>query len=174
MLDQAFFVLDSLLIAPFRWPASPLVGFFLGSLVLALHSVLVGRLCLIGMLKVQRPLRIKHEAEAAKRSDLALAALQVQDKGAYLAQNTLAKDAYGHSMALAVGLMTASLWPAVAALAWMDLRFRDVPLELPFALPGVGSTVYYPFFFIPLYMLLRLGWGRIWRIVRARFGAVAA
>ncbi len=174
MLDQAFLVLDSWLIAPFRWPASPLVGFFLGSLLLAMQSIAVGHFCLLGMRRVQRPLRLKHETEAAKRSDLALAALRVQDKGAYLAQNTLAKDAYGHSMALAVGLMTASLWPAVAALAWMDLRFRGVPLELPFDLPGVGSTVYYPFFFIPLYIVLRLGWGRIWRILHPRFKVAAA
>lgn len=172
MLNEAFLVLDFWLIAPFRWPASSLAGFFLGSVFLAVQSIAVGHLCLLGMLRLQRPLRVKYDEEAAKRSDLAVAALQVQDKTAYLAQNTLAKDAYGRSMSLAVGRMTATLWPAVAALAWMDLRFRGVPLELPVNLPGVGSTVYYPFFFIPLYITLRLGWGWGWRTVRLRISSV--
>ena len=166
MLYNFFLVLDAWLIAPFRWPASPLVGFFWGSVFLAVQSVAVGHLCLLGMMAVQRPVRSKYDAEAAKRSDLAVQALQVQDKTAYLAQNRLAKDAFGRSMALAVGRMTATLWPAVAGLAWMDLRFRGVPLELPFTLPGVGNTVYYPFFFIPLYIVLRLIWARIWPNLR--------
>lgn len=149
---------DAALIAPFRWFSPPEAGFVVGILLLCVYSVGLGRLGADTLARVQRPLSVKHEAEAARRSDLAMQALLHQNKDAYLAQNRLAKDAYGHSTALAVGRVTASLCPAVAALAWLDLRFRDVPLALPVAIPGLGDTVRYPFYFIPAYFAVRLLW----------------
>lgn len=166
MTTTLFNVLDALLIAPFRWFDLPEAGFFLGVLILAFYSVAIGWLCGAGMERVQRSIRVKHEAEASKRSELAIQALQLQDKTAYLAQNTLAKDAYGHTMALAVGRITATLWPAVAALAWLDLRFREVPLPLPATIPGLGDTVFYPFYFIPIYFLVRFLWATVHRKLR--------
>ncbi|GAB1409813.1 hypothetical protein MASR1M90_09670 [Desulfovibrionales bacterium] len=168
MLAHLFFLLDAWLIAPFRWPASPILGFFLGTCLLALYSIFLGQLSMAGLARIQYKHRVKHDTEVAKRSALSLEALKVQDKEAYLAQNTLAKDAYGHVMSLAVGRMTASLWPAVAALAWMDLRFRGVPLELPFSVPYLGANVYYPFFFIPMYLGLRIAWSTLRKRGKAR------
>ena len=104
-----------------------MTGFFFGCLLLAVQSVFIGRLCTKAMIRLQGKHGLKHEREAAERSGLAIEALKANDKNAYLAQNSLAKDAYGHSAALAVGKVTASLWPAVAALAWLDLRFLRVP-----------------------------------------------
>lgn len=161
MLIDLFLFLDAWLIAPFRWPSSPILGFFLGSFILVVYSIFLGQLSMAGLARIQYKHLVKHDTEVAKRSALSLEALKVQDKEAYLAQNTLAKDAYGHVMSLAVGRMTASLWPAVAALAWMDLRFRGIPLDLPFAIPYLGATVYYPFFFIPMYLGLRITWGKL-------------
>ena len=158
--------LDAWLIAPFRWFESPEVGFFLGIFALALQSVVIGHALMSVMGRMQQSVMLKHHAEAERRSELAMQALQVQDKTAYLAQNRLAKDAYGHAMALGVGKITASLCPAVGALAWLDMRFRGVPLELPFALPGVGDSVFYPFYFIPAYILVRICWGHTLRPYR--------
>ena len=158
MLLQAFYLLDTWLIAPFRWTSSAMTGFFFGCLLLAVQSVFIGRLCTKAMIRLQGKHGLKHEREAAERSGLAIEALKANDKNAYLAQNTLAKDAYGHSAALSVGKVTASLWPAVAALAWLDLRFRNIPLELPFSIPGIGSSVLYPFYFIPIYFFTRFFW----------------
>jgi len=166
MINQIFIVLDNWLIAPFRWIDSPELGLMLGILVLALQSVILGHVCMALMSKSQYAVRLKHETEAARRSALAIEALELQDKNAYLAQNTLAKDAYGHSMALAVGRVTASLCPAVGALAWLDLRFRGLPLALPFPIPGLGETVLYPFYFIPAYFLMRFFWSYGWKKYR--------
>ena len=170
MPAQLFALLDAWLIAPFRWFDAPEAGFLFGILALCLQSVALGHALASGMARAQRAVREKHESEAARRSELAMQALQAQDKTAYLAQNRLAKDAYGHSMALAVGRVTASLCPAVGALAWLDLRFREVPLDLPFAIPGLGATVLYPFYFIPAYFLVRSLWAhasRRYRIFRS-------
>jgi hypothetical protein len=163
MLTQIIVVLDSWLIAPFRWFDTPEAGFFVGIVALALQSVALGHGCMAIMGRMQRTIVSKHQSEADRRSEWAMRALQAQDKTAYLAQNRLAKDAYGHAMALGVGKITASLCPAVGALAWLDLRFRGVPLDLPFAIPGIGETVLYPFYFIPVYIFVRILWGRGWR-----------
>lgn len=163
MIAQFFAALDAWLISPFRWFDTAEAGFFVGIMALALQSVALGHACMAVMGRIQRTMVFKHQSEADKRSELAMQALRVQDKTAYLAQNRLAKDAYGHAMALGVGKVTASLCPAVGALAWLDLRFRGVPLDLPFAIPGLGATVLYPFYFIPLYILTRYLWGRGWR-----------
>lgn len=163
MLSFAFDVLDSWLIAPFRWFDVPEAGFFVGILALALQSVALGHFLATIMGRMQHSIMLKHQSEAARRSELAVQALQLQDKTAYLAQNRLAKDAYGHAMALGVGKFTASLCPAVGALAWLDLRFRGVPLALPFDIPGLGGLVFYPFYFIPAYILVRVLWGYGWR-----------
>jgi hypothetical protein len=163
MITQLFAALDAWLIAPFRWFETPEAGFFVGIMALALQSVALGHVCMAVMGRMQRAIVFKHQSEADRRSELAMQALHAQDKTAYLAQNRLAKDAYGHAMALGVGRITASLCPAVGALAWLDLRFRAVPLDLPFAIPGLGQTVLYPFYFIPLYILTRYLWGRGWR-----------
>ncbi len=166
MLAQLFALLDAWLIAPFRWFDAPEAGFLFGILALCLQSVALGHALMAGMSRMQHATRHKHESEAARRSELAMQALQAKDKTAYLAQNRLAKDAYGHSMALAVGRVTASLCPAVGALAWLDLRFREVPLDLPFAIPGLGATVLYPFYFIPAYFLVRFLWAHAWKRYR--------
>lgn len=156
-----FLWIDGILIAPFRWVNTPELGFFLGIFLLACYSVILGWLSSLGAQRLQRSVVGKHVHEAHKRSELAIEALKLQDKKAYLAQNTLAKDAYGKTMGLAVARITSSLWPPVAALAWLDIRFRGVPLPLPVAIPGLGETVFYPFYFILFYFFLRILYGRL-------------
>lgn len=158
---KIFFWIDALLIAPFRWATMPELGFFLGIFFLAGYSVILGWLSSLGVQRLQRSVVSKHSQEARKRSELAMQALELQDKKAYLAQNRLAKDAYGKTMGVSVARITSSLWPPVAALAWLDLRFRGIPLPLPVAIPGLGHTVFYPFYFILFYFILRILYGRL-------------
>ncbi len=141
---------DLLLIAPFRWPDSPEAGFLLGTAVLALVSALVGRASLWSVAFSQRAKRLENDQEVASRQALSFQALAAKDKTAYLAQNELAKDAYGFSMALAAGRGAALLWPGAAALTWLSWRFSDTPL--PLVGEGWGPAA----FFIPLYLLANL------------------
>ena len=48
-------------------------------------------------------------------------------------------------------------------MAWLDIRFGGVPLTLPFSVPWVGDSVFYPFFFLPMYIAVRVFYGRTMR-----------
>lgn len=152
---KAFLVLDALLIAPFRLPADPALGFFCGMVVLAAASALLGRACVAGLSRLQRGRREREEGEARKHHELSLRALQAKDRTAYQASNRLAREAYGNAMALAAGRAAALLWPACAALAWASWRFSGVPLPL------VGDAAGPAAFFIPLYLLAQWGLARL-------------
>lgn len=151
--------LDAWLIAPYRWVSPASAGFLFGTLVLVIQSLVLGRLCLAGLEKVQRRLRQTIETEVADRQSLSLKAISVQDKTAYLAQNDLAQEAYGRSMGLSLGRICASFWPAVMALAWMKSRFSDAPLPFPVTRSGEPLTVSYALVFILLYLA-------VWMVIR--------
>ena len=150
--------LDAWFIGPYRWVEPASAGFLLGTLVLVIQSLALGKLCLAVLERVQSRVRHQVETEVADRQKLSLQALSLQDKTAYLAQNDLAQEAYGRSMALSVGRFCASFWPAVMALAWMKSRFGEAPFPLPLNVSGEPLTVSYVVVFILLYVALSLTW----------------
>ena len=159
---DVFFTIDTWLITPFRWIGSAQTGFLLGTAVLAVQSVLVGKLCLYAMSQIQHRLRHAYDHEIIHHQDMSMQALAAKDKTAYLAENHLAQDAYGKSMSLAMGRMGASLWPAVMALAWMKVRFQDAPFPLPDWVPGRQISISYATVFILIYMMVHFTF-RSWR-----------
>lgn len=148
-------LLDGWLIAPFRWPQSARLGFLLGIALLALQCVLAGQLCLALLNRAQARLRLKYDQEAAKHQDLSFQALKLQDKAAYLVQNQMAQQAYGHSMALTVGRGAAYIWPLPMGLAWLGLRFRDAGLPLPFIEAQLPAGVVFGALYLCWFVLLR-------------------
>jgi hypothetical protein len=151
---QAF---DALLIAPFRLTASPEFGFILGVATLALASALLGRACKALVSLAQRSRRSHLDAETQRRQDLSVQAAQSGDKRAYMAQNHLAQEAYGDSLALAAGRAAALLWPGMAVLGWLAWRFEGAPMPLLWESAGPAS------WFLPLYVLAIWGSGRLLR-----------
>lgn len=149
--------IDAWLIAPYRWLTPAYAGFLSGTLVLAVQSIVIGKLCLKGLEKIQKKQRKKIEDEVNNRQDLSLKAISVQDKAAYIAQNDLAQEAYGRSMGLSLGRICATFWPAVMALAWMKTRFDGIPLE--FGLFGRQISFSYPVIFIFIYI-------SVWLLIR--------
>jgi hypothetical protein len=161
MFAELFFAVDAWMIAPFRWANSAQVGFLLGTFILAVQCVLLGKLCLYCINWVHKRMGHNYEQEAARRHDLSMQALAEKNKTAYLAQNQLAQEAYGKSMSLAIGRTSASLWPAVMALAWMSIRFQHTPFPLPEWLPLGKAGVSYAFIFILVYIGARIAFGRL-------------
>lgn len=151
-----FAALDALLIAPFRLTASPEAGFVLGVCILALASALLGRGCAAVVSRVHRNKLQKTEAETQRRQELSFEALRQQNKAAYLAQNHLAQEAYGNSMALSAGRFAALLWPGMAVLTWLAWRFEDVPMPLLWSSAG-PATWFLPLFIAALWATGRLG-----------------
>lgn len=141
-----FAALDSLLILPFRLTGSPESGFVIGVALLALASALLGRACAAVVWRAHRAKLQSAEAETERRQALSFEALRQQNKEAYLAQNHLAQEAYGNSMALSAGRFAALLWPGMAVLTWLAWRFEDVPMPLLWSSAGPAT------WFLPLFI----------------------
>ena len=153
--------LDPWLIAPYRLPASATAGFYLGTALLCLYCVLLGDAAYIGVLALNRRRLAKFKGEMERQNDLAETALRMGDKESYKAVNKQALDAFGHSFSLGAAVFTSSLLPLPFALAWMDLRFAAATPALPFPLPLVNREPGYLFYFLILYILLRVVYGRL-------------
>ena len=149
-----FQIFDALLIAPFRLLPSPEAGLYFGVAVLALGSAALGQLSQALVAHANRVRRAREDGEAKRRSDLSIQAAQAGNKAAYLAQNNLAQEHYGNSLALAAGRGAALLWPGMMVLAWLAWRFEDVPM--PFLWNSAGPvTVFFPPYLAALWALSR-------------------
>lgn len=148
--------IDQFLIAPYRWSNNPMVGWWLGTFMLALWATLLGRLTMALVMRVN----LRHVQEGLEETSLrhtqSMNALKAGDKASYKAINNLANEAYGKTFFLQVAMAAASLWPIPLALGWLQLRFSDVRFPLPLEIPFVSDGVGYAFVFIPLYILVRI------------------
>ncbi len=150
-----FQAVDTVLIAPFRVLPNPEAAFYFGIVMLALGSAGLGQACKALVAFANRTRRKQEDGEAQRRSELSFQALQMQNKEAYLAQNHLAQEHYGNSLALAAGRGAALLWPGIIALAWLTIRFEGVPA--PFLWASAGPvTVFFPPYIIALWAFSRI------------------
>ena len=146
---------DAVLITPFRVFANPEAAFYFGIVVLACGSAALGQACKALVAFANRTRRTREDGEATRRSELSFQALRMQDKEAYLAQNHLAQEHYGNSLALSAGRGAALLWPGIVALAWLSIRFEGVPA--PFLWASAGPvTVFIPPYIAALWALSRI------------------
>ncbi len=152
-----FAYLDSLLIPLFQLPAPPEAAFLLGILALAVLCALLGSACAALVKRTQRFRWGSQEAEAKKRHELSIEAARAGDRRAYLAQNHLAQEAYGNTMALSAGRVAALCWPACVCLTWLYWRFDGVPM--PLLWEGAGPANY----FLPAFVAAQVGISRLLR-----------
>jgi hypothetical protein len=147
---------DSVLIAPYRWPSNPLLGWWLGTSLLALWCVLMGEITSALAYRVNRSHVKGVSQELIDRHTQSMNALRAGNKEAYKAINQLANDAYGKTFFLQIAMAASALWPVPLALSWLQSRFAGIRFPFPIALPLVGGSVTYPFIFILLYILARV------------------
>ena len=162
-LRNILLALDPFIIWAFRLSDGPWAGFFLGSFLLNLACVAMGDVTSILARRLNRKVYGAYHDEMVKHHNLSVKALRSSDKEAYKAVNRQAHEAFGKYFFSQAGAFALSIWPLPFALAWMELRFGGVPLDLPFAIPGVGQSVFYPFFFIPIYIAVRIAYGKLMR-----------
>ena len=153
--------IDAFLISPYRWPKNPVIGWWLGTSILAMWCTLLGGITQTLANRANRPAMEEASREMVERHYQSLNALKSGDKPVYKDINKLANEAYGRSFFLQLAMACASLWPVPFALAWMHTRFSAVDFPLPLAVPLIGEKVSYPFLFIPLYILLRIVFGKL-------------
>lgn len=158
---QLYSFLDSLLIAPFRAFEIPIVGFYFGTFILCLWCILLGELTFRLAAAVNRSYIDKLRAEAVRMHNLSVKAIVVKDKESFRACNKQANEAFGKYFFNMIAHGAAFLWPVPFALSWMATRFSQVEFELLFSLPLIGDTVGYSAVLIPMYILCRIGWGKL-------------
>ena len=152
-------ILDPFLIVLYRLTGHPLMDYYLGTFLLALLTVLVGEFTISLVFKVNKAHLDRLNAKVEKMSHLSEKALHLGDEGSYKAINKEGNDAFGHLFFNKFGLSAASLWPIFFALAWMQERFAEIGLPLPW----IGWEINYFIFFLLCYILARILFGRIKR-----------
>jgi hypothetical protein len=155
-MTLSLLLFDPWLIAPFRWSPSPTAGYLIGVVVLALQCIVLGDLSATLVAFINRRYIRKIQGEMDHNHELSEQALMQGDKESYKAVNRQALDAFGHSFSLGAAIFCVSIWPMPFALAWLNLRFADAPLELPFSLPWLGATIHYFPSFLLLYIAARM------------------
>jgi hypothetical protein len=152
-------ILDPFLIILYRLTGNPMADYFLGTFLLALLAVVVGELTISIVFKVNKAHLDRLNARVEKMKCLSEEALRLRDERSYKAINKEGNDAFGHLFFNKFGLSAASLWPIFFALAWMQERFAEIGLPLPW----IGWEINYFFFFLMCYILARIFFSRIKR-----------
>jgi hypothetical protein len=153
-----FELLDAVCIAPYRLLGDPVAGFYLGTLVLALLCLLLGKASQDLVWLWNRRHYEREEAEMIRMHNLSVAAIEARDKVAYKAANREANEAFGKSFFAGAALFSVSVWPVPFALAWMAGRFAEVGIPV-----YPGRTIRYNAVFLGLYILARLAMSGLWR-----------
>ena len=156
LLHHLWIWADLILISPYRWLGNPVAGFFLGTLVLSLWCVLIGKVTGLAVWMINRSHMGSLERETVKMHNLSLRAILFRDKSSYTACNKEANEAFGRYFFAQLAAGAASLWPVPFALAWMETRFRAVTFPLPSPLSLITPAVGYLAIFLLWYVLLRM------------------
>lgn len=155
-MEQFLIWLDPWLIFPYRLSENPEMAFILGTVALALQCIILGLASMqLGFYLHSNRLN-KWQDKMQHYHTLSEQALTLGDKESYKAINSRAHHAFGHHFSLSGALFVVSLWPVPMALAWMGLRFQDIALSLPFALPLLGKNPSMLFWFLLCYIPLRM------------------
>lgn len=149
---------DAICIAPYRLVGNPVLGFYVGTLVLALGCLLLGKISQDMVWLWNRRHYQREETEMIRMHNLSVSAIEAGDKTAYKAANREANEAFGKSFFAGAALFSVSVWPVPFALGWLDGRFAGVDIPV---LPG--QVVRYNAVFLGLYILARLAMWPLWR-----------
>jgi hypothetical protein len=147
---------DLILISPYRWLENPVAGFFLGTLVLSLWCVLVGKVSGLVVWMMNGSHMRSLERETVKMHNLSLKAILSRDKASYTACNKEANEAFGRYFFAQLPAGAATLWPVPFALAWMESRFSEVTFPLSYPLSIITPAVGFLAIFLLWYVLLRI------------------
>lgn len=148
-MHPVYLFLDPYLIWFYRITGRVAVDFLLGTLALALLTLLVGEFTSwLASLAVRRHFA-EVAADAKKYHELSLEALKAGDRPAYEAANQVANDFFSKSFFMQMALSATFFWPIFFSLGWMQYRF----LGVEFPIPGTGWSLGFIGIFIILYVL---------------------
>jgi len=159
-LESIYHQVDTALIFFFRLVENPMLGYLIGIALLALLCAVIGDLTVTLAFRFNGTFFHRDNQELVRMQNKSLLALKAQDKESYQACNQIANDSFGKVFFSQMALGASSLWPVPFALQWLNERFADVAFILPIPL-GVRDTVGFTFTFIPMYILMRILFGKV-------------
>ncbi|HMK64352.1 MAG TPA: hypothetical protein VK564_01075 [Thermodesulfobacteriota bacterium] len=149
--------LDPVLIYLYQITGYPLADYFMGTLLLAFLSVLIGELTISLVFRVNRKHIETLNDKVDRMNSLSQEALRLGDEKSYRAVNKVGNETFGHLFFNKFGLSAAALWPIFIALGWMQGRFADIYLPLPF----LGWGLNYLALFLLYYIIARILFSRV-------------
>ena len=154
ILAKFFYTIDPVLISPYRWFENPMIGWWVGTFILAGWAVTLGEMTEAVAFYINRRQVAKNLEQTRYYHEQSLKAKAAGDDAAYEGINKLANDAFGKSFFLSMAMGMASLWPAFFAAAWLNNRFSEIFFVLPGWAGGFKLNFIAPF--ILLYIAARL------------------
>jgi len=153
--------LDPYLISFYRLTGHAWADMVLGTMVLALIALFIGKITVFLVYRLTRKHVDLYADEAMRYQNMSMDALKAGNKEAYGVANELAKEAFGHSFFQQSALSAAFLWPVFFALAWMQHRFLDVEFPIPGTEWSLGFIGAFIIIYVTTYLLVkRLPWLR--------------
>ena len=159
-LETIYLQIDAALIFFFRLVDNPMLGYMVGIAILALLCAVIGDLTVALAFRLNGTFFKRDNQELVRMQNKSLWALKARDKESYQACNEVANDSFGKVFFSQLALGASSLWPVPFALQWLGERFADVAFLLPIPL-GARTSVGYAFTFIPMYILMRILFGKV-------------
>ncbi|MCB2225357.1 MAG: hypothetical protein KQH53_01675 [Desulfarculaceae bacterium] len=156
-MDPVYWLLakaDPILIAPYRWFADPVTGWWVGTAMLCLWCTLLGEATLALVHWFNREYIEREKRLMMEGQEKSWEALQAGNRLAYKGFNDQANDSFGKSFFMGVAMGSSSLWPAFLAMAWLTWRFGSVQVPLPLT----PWTINFAAGFIPIYIAMRVLW----------------
>jgi hypothetical protein len=154
--EAIFLAFDQYLIWFFRITGHASIDFVIGTLFLAALCLLIGEGTVFLIFLILRKHLGKKAEEAERYQELSIRALQEGNKDAYQAANILAKDAFGHTFFQQLSLSAAFLWPVFFALGWMQKRFLEIEVPIPFTNFSIGFIGVFILIYIMIIILLKI------------------
>ena len=154
-MHPVWMVVDPYLIWFYRVSGYGFPDFLIGTFVLAWLALLMGEFTIAVVFMLVKERIDTTTQEARRYQDLSAEAMAAGEKEAYHAANKLANDAFGRSFFMQIALSGAFLWPIFVALAWMDLRFRDVEFSLLFTGYSVGFIGMFIVLYAAAYLIFK-------------------
>ena len=172
MMSSIYLILDAGLIFFFRLSDIPIVGYYVGCLILSGFCVVLGQTCKCMALHWNQESIQSANHTMVRMHNGSIKALMVRDKKAFKSCNRAANEAFGKVFFSQIGLSLSSLWPVPFAAAWLQTRFDAVAFPLPVTLPWIGGQVGYMFTFLPIYILVYIVFNAIKRCLPYRGSVV--
>ena len=153
-----------MLIEPYRWIADPAWAWWVGTALLCFWAVVIGDITYRVVSLINKRFVKERNEEMMSWHRRAMNALKAGNKEVYTGANKLANDAFGRSFFMQLAMGLSSLWPAFLGAAWLQMRFQDVPVPVPYTDWALRWLPVY----VVMYIVIRISYARLMKLTKGK------